>query len=281
MPRKGSPPEAERDEAMKRQFILSEPSHRNACDLFADKWASDLSEIDASLPSGGFKGFRADPRPQQAARRLGVKHRFDGYDILELGPLEAAHTFQLEALGARRITAIESNTDAFLKSLIVKNIVGLNRSTFLLGDVIKYLEAPGPRYDLIFCCGILYHMLDPVELIRLCAARSDRLFIWTHYYLDQTRLNRHFTARTLAHDGLSVTLHEMTYKHRSFGRFLGGNQPSTRWMELPDIQAALAHYGLSDITVIQQSPDTSNGPTVTLAARRPGAARPKAEPAAS
>lgn len=259
----------------KRRFLTNEPSHRNAYDLFEGRWASDLSEIDPSLPATGFPGFRHDSRLRQAAEHLGRDGRLDGYDVLELGPLEGAHTYQLEALGARSITAVESNSDAFLKSLIVKNMAGLNRSTFLLGDVSRYLDTPGPRYDLIVCCGILYHMLDPVELIRLAAARSDRLFIWTHYFLDQPRLPA-MTVRTVTHDGLTVRLHELTYRHRALGKFLGGNQPKTRWMELPEILAALAHFGLSETTVILDDPNGPNGPAVTLAASRPGAAPPPA-----
>lgn len=259
--------------SMKKQFFTNAPSHRNAHDLFADKWACDLGEIDASLPSGGMPGFRGDPRPAQAAARLGRDARFDGYDVLELGPLEAAHTYQLERLGAARITAVEANSEAFLKCLIVKNIARLDRSTFLLGDATGYLAAPGPRHDLIFACGILYHMQDPVELIRLAAARSDRLFLWTHYYADVPRL-KHLRPRTYRGHGLSVPTYEMTYRNSGLGTFWGGNRASTNWLELPTILAVLAHFGLTETVVIADDHDHLYGPNVTLAASRPGAPPP-------
>jgi len=258
---------------MKRHFVTSVPSHRNAYDLFEGRWASDLGEIDPDLPRQGIPAFRHDVRPGQAAQHLGRDGRLEGYDILELGPLEAAHTWQLEQLGARSITAVEANTDAFLKSLIVKNIARLDRSTFLLGDVSRHLAETQRRYDLIFCCGILYHMHDPVELIRLAAERSDRLFIWTHYFRDQKRLRDH-TPREIERDGMRLRLHELTYKDRGLTTFWGGNQARTSWMELPDILAALHRYGLSETTVIHDDPDFANGPVVTIAAARPGAAPP-------
>ena len=259
---------------MKRVFLTSTPSHRNAYDLFEGRWASDLSELVPDLPvGGGLPGFNADPRPRQAAEILGREGRFDGYDILELGPLEGAHTCQLEALGANSVMAVESNSEAFLKSLVVKNIAGLTRSTFLLGDVSRHLAAPGPRYDLIFACGILYHMFDPLELIRLAAARSDRLFLWTHYYASQPRLKRH-VPRAVEHEGQRLTLHELTYRDRGLATFWGGNQGKTRWMELPDLIRVLAHHGLTETTVIADDPDFVNGPAVTLAARRPSAPPP-------
>lgn len=259
---------------IKRTFNVDVPSHRNAYDLFEGRWASDLSELVPDLPvGGGLPGFRADPRPRQAAEILGRDGRLDGYDVLELGPLEGAHTCQLEALGANSVTAVESNSEAFLKSLIVKNIAGLTRSTFLLGDVSRHLAAPGPRYDLIFACGILYHMFDPLELIRLAAARSDRLFLWTHYYAAQPRMRRH-VPRPVEHEGMRLTLHELTYRDRGLATFWGGNQGKTRWMELPDLIRALAHHGLTETRVIADAPDFVNGPAVTLAAWRPSAPPP-------
>ena len=252
---------------MKSRFVTEAPSHRTAYALFEGRWASDLSEVVPALPREGAPLFVADDRPVIAARHLGREGRLEGYDVLELGPLEAAHTYQLERLGARTVTSVEANADAFLKSLIVKNMLGLNRSTFLLGDAIGFLAAPGPRYDLIFCCGILYHMTDPVGLIRACAARSDRIFVWTQYFRDQRRL-RHFRPVAVEHDGLRLTLHEMTYTHRTIGRFLGGNRPTTRWMELPGILAALGHYGFTDTTVVLDDPDGINGPSTIIAAQR-------------
>ncbi|GJE61874.1 class I SAM-dependent methyltransferase [Methylobacterium trifolii] len=255
----------------RKQFVTGVPSHRNAYDLFDGRWASDLGEVDPSFPRQGVPGFSTDPRPRQAAEHLGRDGRFEGYDILELGPLEAAHSYQLERLGARSVLGIESNTDAFVKSLIVKNMLGLNRSTFLLGDVAAHLAEPGPRYDLIFCCGILYHMLDPVELIRLAAGRSDRLFIWTHYVRDQPRL-KHLKPRPYRGHGLDLTLYEFTYVGIGQGTFWGGNRPRTHWLDLPAILAILARFGLSRTTIIADWPDFPNGPAVTLAASRPGVA---------
>lgn len=251
------------------RFVTGAPSHRTAYDLFAGRWASDLGEVVDGLPRAGVPMFRSDVRPAIAAEHLGRGGRLDGYDVLELGPLEAAHTYQLEQLGARSVTAVEANAEAYLKCLIVKNMLGLDRSTFHLGDAVGFLDAPGPRYDLLVCCGILYHMFDPLDLIRAMAARADRVFIWTHYHDARARLPR-YRPVAIARDGLQLTAHEVTYRHRTLGQFLGGNRPKTRWMELPGILAALAHYGLSEVTIIRDEPEAKNGPAVTLAARRPG-----------
>jgi len=104
------------------------PDHRNAIDLFAGRWATDLSRLNPAWQSGGKADLLADPRPAQAARYLGSGGRIDGMSFLELGPLEAAHTYQLEQLGADRILAIEANGDAYLKCLKVRRIVSAGSS---------------------------------------------------------------------------------------------------------------------------------------------------------
>jgi hypothetical protein len=43
---------------------------------------------------------------------------------------------------------------------------------------------------------------------------------------------------------------------------------------VPDLIRLLAHHGLTETTIIANDPSFVNGPAVTLAAQRPGAASP-------
>jgi len=36
----------------------------------------------------------------------------------------------------------------------------------MLGDFTLHLQECTERFDLVFCCGVLYHMQDPLRLIR-------------------------------------------------------------------------------------------------------------------
>ena len=144
-------PESEtkpRREAAK--FELRPPSIQNAIDIFAGKWASDLGPVCDVTGTGSSDLFR-DPRPQMAADALGHERRLDGFRVLELGPLEAAHTYLLERLGASEIVAVEANTEAFLKCLIVKEALGLTNAQFLCGDIVALPRRlrPAVRPDLL------------------------------------------------------------------------------------------------------------------------------------
>jgi hypothetical protein len=250
------------------KFETRAPSAQNAVDLFQGKWASDLSEVAPKLVSGGSPMFRADERPRLAGRALGNSDgRFDGMSVLELGPLEGAHSFQLQLLGAGRVVAIESNTEAFLKCLVVKEVARLDRVQFLLGDFNAYLEAAPPRFDLVFCSGVLYHQPDPANLIRLMSLVADRCFVWTHYYSDDfPGLNRR--RRPVERFGHAVTYYEADYGDMDYERFWGGNQPSACWMPKDDILQLLRGVGFREVTVLRDEPAMPNGPAMSVAAAK-------------
>ena len=158
-------------------------------------------------------------RPRHAARLLGTNDRLDGMRVLELGPLEGAHTYQLEKLGAASILAIEANADAFLKCLITKEILSLGAAKFVYGDFCEYLKETNEEFDLVFCCGVLYHMSDPIALIESIAKvttnvlfgrtiMTPRIIREQHEKFIPTRvtLASSFTLRSMTDDG---------------GRFLG------------------------------------------------------------
>src|SRR5690606_8202168 len=103
-----------------------------------------------------------------------------GQTVLELGPLEAGHTYMLEQADAKAITAVEANTRAHLKCLVIKELVGLSRTRCLCGDFVEYLRA-APRVALLCAIGVLYNMSITVALTDLIAPVAARVFIWTRY----------------------------------------------------------------------------------------------------
>ena len=108
------------------KFEIGFPSHQAAVNLFAGKWASDLSKVAQVVGTGSADLFVEDPRPGMAAKALGdTSGRLNGMSILELGPLEAGHSYQLEHLGAASILGVEANAEAYLKCLVVKEILGM------------------------------------------------------------------------------------------------------------------------------------------------------------
>lgn len=115
------------------QYVMKKPSHQNAIDLFEGEWSSD---VPGSFVSGSTPLFN-DSRLAMLAEAAGG---LAGKKILELGPLEGAHTTIMSSMGAAHVTAIEANSHAYLKCLIVKEILALKNVNYLLGDFDLYLE---------------------------------------------------------------------------------------------------------------------------------------------
>jgi hypothetical protein len=251
-------------------FERRAPTSQTALDIFSGQWASDCSFVVPGVVSGAMPNFRDDPRPQQCSDLF---QGLSGKRLLELGPMEGANTWQLEQLGASEIIAVESNKAAFLKCLIVKEIADLRRSRFMLGDCCEFLSFRDQAFDLIFCSGVLYHLSDPLRLIKLMSAATDQVFVWTHYVRpgvasDLDRGPSKLEKTTTHRDGMDVNYYIGRYADRSYGLFLGGNASFCAWMERDQMLDAFVRYGFRNIQIVSDHADHHNGPAITFGASK-------------
>lgn len=99
------------------QYVTGAPKPQNMVDLVPG-WVSRLpSQI--AVSAGQLQLF-SDARIDWAVGELAGVY---GKNILELGPLEGGHTTQLLQKGAQSVTAVEANKLAFMRCLIVKELL--------------------------------------------------------------------------------------------------------------------------------------------------------------
>ena len=254
-------------------YVSSAPNPQNALDIFQGEWSSALPEPFAHLSAGSAMLFN-DARIQWLVDEIGgVTNK----SILELGPLEGGHTYMLEKLGAAAIVAIESNTHAFLKSLITKELLELKCARFLCGDFMAFLRQESTqRFQVCLASGVLYHMQNPVELIALLTRRcSEHLFLWTHYYdaaiiSANPSLSPKFNNSTQSeYDGFQHTLYRQEYQSAlAWNGFCGGSAPVSAWMTRADITRCLEYFGFEVQGINFEQPDHPNGPSVAIIAKR-------------
>ncbi len=259
--------------AANNYFATSAPTPQIAVDILKGEWVSRFPPPLEAVQAGDAALFE-DARLRWLAAELGG---LDGRHILELGALEGGHSYMLEQSGAASVVAIEANTHAFLRCLIVKELLGLQRVRFLCGDFVEYLRDPaGPLFDIGVASGVLYHMVNPAELIELLARRCrSHLFLWTHYYADAWAENnpaaRRFTpAPAAVQAGFSHALMRQYYAPKDIGqaRFYGGARPHSHWMYRDDILRCLAHFGFPNHKISFDEPDHPNGPAFAVLAGR-------------
>jgi SAM-dependent methyltransferase len=218
----------------------------------------------------------ADDRILWAIERYGS---ITDANVLEIGPMEGAHTFLLQDSGAY-VTAVEANKRAFLKCLITKEIVGMPRARFLLGDCVQYLEQNAARYDFIVACGVLYHMVDPLRFLEAVAARTDALYLWTSYIDENAAPAGSSNAKNLGmvreavdFRGIQTSLYRMSYYDVHLNHdFCGGIYGEPRWMSRTSIIEALKALGFSDLEIAHEAPGPQpTQPCFSIFARRSAA----------
>jgi SAM-dependent methyltransferase len=253
-------------------YVKVAPAARNAIDIFRGEWSSRLP---ASLGARG-DGTSSLFDDERIRWFLGAVGGVEGRRVLELGPLEAGHTSMLERAGAAEVVAVEANTRAYLKCLVVKELLGLTRARFLCGDLIEYLRQEAGTFHVCVASGVLYHMRNPAELIALLArACAGPIFLWTHHYDPAVieadpRLCRKFSGRTeVRHEDFSCVGWRQEYggSLRS-ASFCGGSAAYSHWISRDDLYRCLEHFGFEVLQTGFDDPHHPNGPALALAARK-------------
>ncbi len=252
-------------------YLTTAPDPQQTLDLFKDEWSSQLPEPYNHLRAGTV-GLFNDVRITWAFTQFGDLH---GMSALELGSLDGGHAYMLEQAGAAEVIAIEANSRAFLRCLIVKELLKLQRVQFLCGDFVAYLRTAPRRFDLIIASGVLYHMRNPAELIALLAQTSDRIYVWTHYYDEaiikaSPVLAPKFPSSTpTEYGGFAHQLYRQEYQVAlALSTFCGGTAEHSAWMSRADLFACVRYFGFTAIEVAFEVPEHPNGPCLAFVATR-------------
>jgi hypothetical protein len=252
-------------------YLAAAPNPQNSLDIFRGEWSSRLPAPFEHCHAGPLPLFE-DERIYWAIEQFGD---MQGRRVLELGPLEGGHSYMLACAGAAEVLAIEANTRAFLRCLVVKELLDMPNVSFRCGDFLDYLRQGPPPFDICIASGVLYHMRNPAELLALIATNIEQCFIWTHYYDADVLhanplLSPHFTGRESAeYAGFRHTLYRHEYDQAlERAQFCGGSAAYSQWMCRDDILACIRHFGLSDIRIAFEDRNHPHGPCFAFVARR-------------
>jgi SAM-dependent methyltransferase len=247
-------------------YVTDPPSRERAFTLFAGEWSSEIPGYGL-----GHVTLFDDDRIRWIEQQCGG---FRGKRILELGPLEGGHTYMMARAGAADIVSIEANRRAFLKCLIVQNVLKFN-ADFRLGDFRPYLANCTEAYDLLIASGVLYHMTDPVGLLRDAARVSRSIALWTHYYdaamVDaRPELRKKFgrSPRRETIGSRQLLLYRYQYRDAlGWAGFCGGSAPTSYWLTRDGLLGVLGDFGF-EVAIGDDARDHQNGPALLLFASR-------------
>ena len=123
-----------------------------------------------------------------------------GVSVVDLGCLEGGYTVEFARMGLKA-TGIEVRQSNFDNCIRVKASVDLPNLQFIHDDAWN-VDRYGP-FDIVFCCGLLYHLAEPRHYMELLSKVCRKVLILdTHHATEDDR--EHFGLSALAeHEGLS------------------------------------------------------------------------------
>lgn len=224
---------------------------------------------------GGTRTLVDDPRILWMATMLGD---VAGKRVLELGPLEGAHSLTLSRLGTKHVDAIEGFEPAFQKCSVIQNLFALRDVTFHHADFRQWLDAyNGPAYDLVVASGVLYHLPNPVEVIRRLADIAPHVFVWTQCADASSPAG---PEEALTHDGRGYRgrKNHLPAAKASIAGYCAGLDAYSIWLYPEDMLNAFVDAGFAHITNVPV-PATPQGPAMMfIASKSPLEAPPLPEP---
>ncbi len=265
---------AARNRRVLGRFVRDDRAAQNAADIFKGEWIGSFPP--ALGVQAGSRPLYEDPRIAWMLQRVDAR----GRRVLELGPMEGGHTCQLLRAGAASVTAVESNTRSYLKCLVARELLAMDRARFVCADFVAWMDSHPESYDVCLASGVLYHMTEPLKLLDQICGRAPAVFLWTHYYdaarIRGNRAQSHLfgPAREIEWRGFKAAARSRRYGAQKWNPLhLGGRAPFSYWLPREAILDALRFYGMTRIELGPEDPDHPAGPAFSLVAFREQAQR--------
>ena len=252
----------------KNNFEDRIPTLQNQLDIFEGSWSCELP-VEVNASSGGWAKTFLDPKIKWFIEKIGGVQGLRG---LELGPLEGGHSWMLHSNEIKSLVSVESNKQAFLKCLIVKNILQMDKVEFKYGDFVSYLESTAELFDFIIASGVLYHLKNPIKALELILSKSHSVLIWTHYY-DKELIKNNRDQRKKLKNLKPLMYNNKMYKSARYSYqeatkwsgFCGGMTNDVIWYEKSLYLDICVSHGFI-IEIFKEEPNHPHGPAICFRA---------------
>lgn len=174
-----------------------------------------------------------------------------GKRIVDLGCLEGGYAVEFARLGMDSV-GIEVRQSNFDRCMYVASKVSLPNLKFVQDDVLNIKKCG--RFDVVFCCGLLYHLDKPREYLKTLSEVCDRVLILdTHYATieDAPKYKSKLSALD-THEGMvgrwytEYDIHELTALDEK--REASWENRLSFWLTKPELFNALFGAGFSSVT---------------------------------
>ena len=183
-----------------------------------------------------------------------------GKTVLELGSWEGNQTVQLSR-HCKHVVGIEVRPRNVLCSLVRLWAHEAWNARIVLKNVEDLDESFG-TFDILYHCGLLYHLSNPVEHLFRMRRIAQTLFLDTHYGPRDTAMRE----SNIVYGGHTYQAYE--YEESGWVDSLSGVDPFSRWLHRDALFQLLQDVGFHDIEVFFDRVEP-NGPRLALVAKAP------------
>lgn len=203
-------------------------------------------------------GKRMEPAPVPDPRIVKLHRLVDlrGKSVLEVGCFEGIHTVGLRMF-SEDVTAVDIRPVNVMKAMARLSYHGTWAKVFQ-ADVEKLGPGFG-AFDVIFHCGVLYHLMAPVEHLLTIGPMSRYLLLDTHVARDERRIESAQIAGTIYRGAY--------HDEGGWADPFSGKDRRGYWLTRESLEEALRRAGFSGLNVLEER-EERNGPRVCLLASR-------------
>lgn len=219
----------------------------------------------ASLPYGRILG-RLDARPGKRTEpgkipdkrivRLNEEIPLRGLSVLEVGCFEGIHTIGLR-MYCDDVTAIDVRSVNVFKTLARLACHGTWAKVFQKD--VENMDTKDGQFDLVFHCGVLYHLLNPADHILALGPVTKHIFLDTHIARNEPRIEE----RRVGDTAYFGAYHD----EGGWADPFSGRDPSALWLTKESLLDLLSRAGFVTQNIWEVR-EERNGPRISLVASK-------------
>lgn len=194
------------------------------------------------------------PIPDKRIKRLDQELGLSEKSVLEIGCFEGIHTIGLCSFGAL-VTAVDLRPLNVVKTAVRLACYGYSAKLFPIDVEDSNIELA--EFDIVFHCGVLYHLEDPVSHLKRLLPRCRSMYLDTHVAAETDE------DAVLDAEGR----HYKGHKHYEAGWAdpFSGRGAGAFWLKTSDLIELISELGFN--TEIWSDRDERNGRRIGLLAR--------------
>jgi SAM-dependent methyltransferase len=139
----------------------------------------------------------------------GLHFDYRSADVLDIGCNEGYFLFEMLKCGARSGLGLEGRAENISKARFIEETLGIKHCEFREADVLD-VDLGSEHYDIVLLLGLIYHVEDPIGLLRRAAKATKRfLFLETQLCKSEQPIKFGWGVPDVYHDADAyLVLHE-------------------------------------------------------------------------